>query len=831
MNALTDFIKTSLYPALFSRADIAFPDMRLQQYKGGWATSLKLDGSTSSPARKDKCVITRNQPTRILEQGGESKDLLSLWMERNNKTSTFEAVEALSRQIGIAPPERQSSEQWDKFCKEVEAREKHLTKMRRAIQDPAQGAEVIEYLRSHRGYSEEYIAKLIEWGIGCLTPEIASQMGDTLPRSVNTAKHQMAIPYYSGGKLYGFIFRDISGTLSGGDKYRFTYGLQKKANLFGLTGLKLSGNRDKDRTLTIVEGQLDALHAQLCGMENVVATGGVALSEESLLEAKNRGVEQVVLILDTEGDQTKDAQRDKDRERALMTIHRAGMEGFIVLLPSEGGKMDIDSYLNTHSMEQLEEVIERKERACMFLYAQLQAEAWAKFQAQKQHEVWDEINISDFKRKVLNLLSHSITSPTYRDAIIREVSAFTQGSITREALKEEADAICRAKEIEKHSDETKKLTEQASILAKAGKAEEALELLSKGLPRLSQMKRETEFSSLLNNPTEADFRAELQNKKEGIPTSYTFAKGGETEVFTIPSGAITLVCAPTSHGKSTLLQNLSLQVAQNGKDGEVIYFTFEEEESSVKLQMINKYINREITHETYKKSLNKTFNNMSTLQIYGKTGDLTYAKTEVRELLAKRWSEFFNLPIRIYRKNWDARKLRDAIAYLCKQTKVKAVFIDYIQLLRLEGYKGERRSELCDICNLFNTLAIDLSLPIVMATQLNRKAGSPLDMHAQNIAESADIERYANTLICLWNSSFKSTTESASTAKELESHQTKHGYTLGTAGKIYVKIAKNRGGIVGLEGTLDYNGNTGVMTQTKTDPLGNTFKTKSPFGL
>lgn len=826
MNSLTDFINHSLYPALFPRVDVVFPEMRLQQYKGGWATTLKLDGSPSSPARKDKCVITRNHPTRILEQGGESKDLLTLWMEHNNVTATFEAVEALSRQLGIAPPERQSSEQWDKLCKEVEVREGHLSKMRKAIQDPAQGAEVIEYLRTQRGYSDDYIAKLMEWGIGCLTPEIASQMGDTLPRSVDPRKHQMAIPYYSGGRLYGFIFRDISGTLSGGDKYRFTYGLQKKANLFGLTGLKLSGNREKDRTLTIVEGQLDALHAQLCGMENVVATGGVALSEEALLEAKKRGVERVVLILDTEGDQAKDAQRDKDRERALMTIHRAGMEGFIVLLPSEGGKMDIDSYLNTHSMEQLEEVIEYKESAPIFLYAQLQEEALARIKAQKQQEVWDELNISDFKHKVLNLLSDSITSPIYKDVICREVSNFTNGHITRESLMEEADAICIAKEIERHSDETKKLTEQASVLAKAGKAEEALELLSKGLPRLSQMKRETEFSSLLNAPTEADFRAELQNKKDGIPTSYTFAKDGETEVFTLPSGAITLVCAPTSHGKSTLLQNLALQLAQNGNEGAVIYFTFEEEESSVKLQMINKYINAEITRQY----AGKRYNNMTTLQEYGKTGSTQYVRGEALERLQTGWKEFFNLPIRIYRKNWNARKLRDAIAYLCKQTKVKAVFIDYIQLLRLEGYKGERRSELCDICDLFNTLAIDFSLPIVMATQLNRKAGSPLDMHAQNIAESADIERYANTLICLWNSAFNLTTESTAKTKDIETHQTKHGYTLGTAGKIYVKIAKNRGGIVGLEGTLDYNGNTGVMTQTKTaDPLGGTSNNKSYF--
>lgn len=817
MNSLTDFIKYTLYPALFARADVAFPAYHLTQYRGGWKTSLKLDRSQTS--RHDKSVITRSHPNRILEQGGESKDLLSLWMEEGNYSSTFEAVEALCRQIGITPPERQSSEEWEKFCKEQEARERLLTKMRKAISDPEQGARTLDYLRNKRGYTEDYISKLIEWGVGCLTPEVAREMGDSLPYSLQIDKHQFALPYYSGSRLYGFIFRDITGTLDGGEKYRFTSGLKKKAHLFGLTGLKLTGNKEKDRTLTIVEGQLDALHAQLEGLENVVATGGVALSPEALQEAKQRGVERVVLILDTEGDATKDAQRDKDRAKALRAIHAAGLEGFIVTLPTEGGKVDVDSYLNSHDIHQLEAVIETAESAPLFLLRLLEEEALEKIKEQEQQEIWAEQNISDFRRSVLSLLTDSITRPTDRDRIYKEVSDFSQGAITADAIKEEADAIRAVEDSKRHAEETRKITEQASNLAKADKAEEALELLSKELPRLSQMKRETEFSSLLTTPTEQDFREEMQRKKEGLQTSYTFEKNGEREVFTLPSGAITLVCAPTSHGKSTLLQNLALQLAQDGKEGAVLYFTFEEEESSIKLQMLNKYLNVEITRQ-YE---GKKFNNLTTLTEYYRTGSTQYVRGAAADRLKEGEPLFFSLltsgKIRVYRKNWNAAKLRDAISYLCKQIKVKAVFIDYIQLLRLDGWRGERRAELCNICDLFNNLAIDYSLPIVMAAQLNRDAASPLEMHAQNLAESADIERYANTILCLWNSSFKPTTRSKAEDKELTDLQTRFNFTLGTGGKVYAKVTKNRGGVVGLEGTLDYNGNTGVMSQTS-DPLG-----------
>lgn len=814
MNSLTDFIKTSLYPALFSRVDIAFPEYRLQSYRGGWGTALKLDLTPSNPHRADKCVITRTHPTRILEQGGESKDLLSLFMERNNyqQNQIFEAVEALCGLIGITPPEKQSSEEWEQFCREVERREQLLSRMKKALSDPATGAEVKEYLQTKRGYTEAYISKLVEWGVGCLTPEIAQEMGDSLPRSVQLDKHKFALPYYSGGRLYGFIFRDITGTLAGGDKYRYTYGKGwKQANLFGLTGLHLSGDREKDRTLTIVEGQLDALHAQLEGLENVVATGGVTLSIEALTEAKKKGVKRVVLILDTEAEESKNAQRDRDRAKALRTIHAAGLEGFIVTLPSDGGKTDVDSYLNHHSIAELEAIIETAESAPLFLYRLLEDEALAKYNAQQQKEQWAEQNISDYKQNILQLLTDPITRPTDRDRIYKAVSDFTNGGITPDSIKEEAEAKLEAQAIEQHREETKKITEQASTLAKAGRAEEAMELLHKELPKLSQMRREAEFCNLLHTPTEADFRAEMKRKKEGLHTPYTLEKAGEKEPLLLPSGAITLICAPTSHGKSTLLQNLALCTAQDGNEGAVLYFTFEEEASSVKLQMLNKYLNVTITKE-YKHN-----NNLRTLAEYYRTDSTQYVRGDAQERLMSGQKEFFSLmttgKLRVYRENYGATKLRDAIKYLCKQIKVKAVFIDYIQLLRLEGYKGDRRSELCNICDLFNNLAIDNTLPIVMAAQLNRDAASPLEMHNQNIAESADIERYANTILSLWNSAFTATTKSKTDDKELEKLQAAKNFTLGTGGKIYVKLTKNRGGAVGLEAVLEYDGNKGVISQ------------------
>lgn len=803
MNTLTDFIDNQLYPALFSRLDRAFPSYKFDSYRGGWASRFKLDGTEPKEPRRDKCVVTSRYPSRIMEQGGESKDLLSLWMEQGHYSNTFEAVVALCNQIGILPPERTNPEEWEKRQREIEKRESLYSKMREALKSSKEGLDLIyDYLSKSRGYSYEYIDKLINWGIGYLTPEIAEEGREFIPHYLDITKHKLVFPYYSGGDLYGFIFRDVTGTAT--KKYLFSAGLKKA--LFGLTGLKLTGDREKDRTIIVVEGQLDALHAQLEGLDNVVAAGGVNLSTEALLEAQKRGVESVVVILDTEDNPKSNKARQRNRETALRLIASLGMRGYTCTLPStEGEKMDVDSFLNSHPIEELEAEIEKAQSTPLFLYDRLEEKYWEKYQNQKQEEVWKETDKQDYINDLITLLSDPLIKPTDREEILRKANQFA--GVDENALREEADKIRAVKEQELHAAKTREVLEQASLLAKAGRAEDALEYASKELPKLSQMQRESKFEKMLSRPSFAEFKQRMRNQKVGIKTPYIFRKDREEEVFMLPTGATTLVCAPTSHGKSTMLQNLALQLAKNGEEGVVLYFTFEEEEDAVRMQFLNKFLNLTITKG----------NNLRTLKDYYSSGDTQYFRREAIDDFKKGESEFEAFMdagnLEIFRENWDAIELKEAITFFNKHKKIKAVFIDYIQLLKINGFKGDRRLELSDISKMFNELAIDLSLPIILAAQLNRDAGSPLDMHAQNLAESADIERYANTILTLWNSSFKPTTKKSADSKDLKKFE-ENIMLLGTGGSIYAKIIKNRGGLVGVEGVLNYDGNTGIIAQT-----------------
>ena len=156
-----------------------------------------------------------------------------------------------------------------------------------------------------------------------------------------------------------------------------------------------------------------------------------------------------------------------------------------------------------------------------------------------------------------------------------------------------------------------------------------------------------------------------------------------------------------------------------------------------------------------------------------------------------------------------AKELVEAIRYLNTERKVKAVFIDYIQLLYTAGNNKQRYEELKDICNSLKALSIELSVPLVIGAQARREVKSPTDIASQQISDASDIEKIANKILFLWNGAFKSMKDDA---RALEQWQ-KDNFELGDRCKIYAKLVKNRGGNVNIDTVLNFDGNTGLITQ------------------
>ena len=309
-----------------------------------------------------------------------------------------------------------------------------------------------------------------------------------------------------------------------------------------------------------------------------------------------------------------------------------------------------------------------------------------------------------------------------------------------------------------------------------------------------------------------DLQKEVSRKKEGIKTGYYFKGRRRTEELILSPG-LSLVCGKSSHGKTRLLQNLALRIVEDtAPDGVVLFFAFEEDYPEVIVQFANLQTN--IPHLSQYESTDNT----EVLRDYFQTGTLNKSPERTRQTALPRLEMFKEIQssgrLRVYYSP-DLRSgdLCNLLEYLSSTLPVKAVFLDYVQAIYKEGYRKERREELREICKELNKTSKDLDIPFILSAQLNRETPSPTSMSGDNIAESADITRYADTILCLWNSAFSNDVKDKD--RYLESKDYKfladRGFTLGEEGKLYCILTKNRGGTPYVDAVLDFVGETGSI--------------------
>lgn len=817
-SALYDF-RERLYSALFDRMNIVFPVMKFAPYRGGWASPLKLNGTPPRCPRKDKCIITSKVKHRILEQGGESVDLITFYKGLYGIKEDMAAIKEIAQIIGLQLPEDIDSESYRQWKEKQEGLEKAAIKMKSDLYTDG-GRATLNYLKG-RGYDDDFISYA---EFGYCSPETArtlsplfsytgkdGQRRNGLPYGVGDS-YVLAFPYRSGSKILGFIFRHLNAT--DGDKYRDAFisaKASKKYHLFGLTSLSPIGAGEWDKTITIVEGEIDALRAQYAGCTNVVAASGGCIYTEALTEAKKIGATGVNILFDR-GEQGT----DKKIAKAIDTIKATGLTPYVITLPQQADeKVDPDSFINAYGGEAFVQAVKDPQPASLWKFDKLASEMQVIEQDTGQITY---PNFEEFKRRTIALANTA--APVDRDMIFSNFSNMWEGGfqITKEAMTAEADRLKEMEDSHRQQNEATTLFSQAYQLAKDGKVGEAFSLLKEKQPDVERMSSATEFAKLLLLPTPDSIINDLKKQPDGIPTEFAFGVGDRRERFILPSGALTYICAPTSHGKSTLLYNLALQLLRAPGEGDVLFFTFEESREAKITDILNVYTGEALSR-----------NNRRTIASHYR-GKGSYFIPGKEAVFAQKASEFFNLlskgKLRVYYEDYDSTKLIEAIRYLSRQIKVKAVFIDYIQLLRTAGSRLQRKDELQEICRQLMKLSIEVAAPFVLGAQLNREAYSPVEMTAHNIREAADIEHSANVVMLLWNS--VNPPEPRSSAYYIDKNKgtlsreaqalASRGFTIGTGGKLYAKLAKNRGGEKNIDAVFDFDGNTGRITQPDYSP-------------
>lgn len=812
---LTYFIQSELYPAMWDNIPRIFPEMQFTRKGNKWCSRLHNDGTTPTHPAEDKSVITSRVPSNVYDQSRGPKDLLTLYMEFNGLSSTWAAVEQICNIIGLTPPKQDpaAEDMHRKAAARRSALERSLERQKRALFSPA-GAEVLAYLRNVRGWTDEEI-KTAE--LGFISTREAAEI--SAQRSVGEY-YTLSIPLRSMGSLYGFKFRTIrkDGT---GNKYAYLYGTSKKDNLYNLTALKQRGGR-----MVVVEGELDALRASVKGVENVVASSGGSLTEELLQRAIDMGITRVVLLFD------KDKAGQAFTVKTIQNAYKKKVSVCVATFPEgevlPNGKPihDVDEYLTVHTAEELRGLIDAATMGGKYLLYEMINNAVANGKGitvlcedgVTRNALTDEQQLA--LRDEVITLAMQIPDEVERGIVYREYAECgADVGITEDAIRCVVDRRRAEENILLQERKTATAVREIAQLQAQGDTAATIAKMEETVATLKEYQGEERFTDLLRVPTRAQRVARFRDVPKALNTSYQFTEngGGVPLRLTLPAGALTMIAAPTSHGKSTLLRNLALDVVGQEEGKSVLYFTFEESEEDVLAQFVNTHINKRLH------AVSKEHSQTESIAEYYRTGEAAYIGGSNAEITREefiRQDAYFHShylesgKLRLFYRDYNLEALIEALEFAVKHIPTAAIFIDYIQILRSQKYnKSPRTEQLKEACISLKDFAVKYRVPVILAAQLNREARTPLRMDNSQMAESSDIEKAANTIVCVWNSQFKSQAygskgkDEEEDVKELEGK----GFTLGKGGKVLIKLTKRRGHRVGLYSILDFEGHTGKI--------------------
>jgi DNA primase catalytic core len=786
MSNITDWIKTELYPTLYKSIDTALPEHEFKRYSGGWRSKTYLDSSPHKD-RLDKTVISKKAPGYILEQGGETLSLVDYVMRRDN-LEFIPAVETLAKAVGLQLPKGEIDlNTYQKDKEQITLLESCNSYFTYCLENSKGADEVRAYLSS-RGYSDEdvkamelgYIPdqdKLIKY---LLSKEYSQTLIDEVVK-LNIgigSTHKLTIPYRSGGSIKGFKFRTVGEATP---KYLNSTGLDRLGGFFNLLGIK------GDKDLVIVEGELDSLSATARGVENIVATGGSSISSDQVKDAIKRGAKSFSLCLDTEPG--KEEETAKRVTSAIEVILGEGVNRvYIVTLPDlGGGKTDPDRLIKERGVEAFKDAI----RGALPYY-----EYYLQELLNKYAKIEDEVGLKpkDIDKLLDEVveLSYKIPEATDRDRfkkLFTSLEAIKELGITEESLSITVDRLTSSKNKELRDKELKKLLLEATQLQTKGDTDKALEILNNGV-------KETITKGAIDLlPPPLNFNS-LLDEIATLPPAYKTGYSSLDKFIGFTPGAITLIAGRPSHGKTTFMFNLLLEMSRQYPEEVFYFFTYEEPVKNISIKLLNRLIATDLS-QYYReiKDLSKP-TNYEFLKSYIKARrtdiqPIEEGKIKLQELIDSQ-------RLKVIDKNYSVEELYNLILYLNKKERIGGVFIDYIQRMRTDRKTQDKRTEIAHISDQVLQIAKDSGLPLILGAQLNRATNQKPTL--ENLKEAGNLEEDANTVLSVYNES-------------RERDESSEGETLKGAREVEleIKALKNREGEVNQTATLLFDKYTGVI--------------------
>jgi len=616
-----------------------------------------------------------------------------------------------------------------------------------------EGRAVLEDLKG-RGYTEQEVAgmelglfpspaKLKAYLVNTVNPvDTVYSLGLTVKGLGET--HKLVIPYRDpAGRLKGFLIRAIDPKVK--PKYLFSAGLEKDT-LFNLHRARAGGRGE----FILVEGYLDALIATERGLSGVVAIGGADLTQRQLETALHYGAKRFTLALDN------DPAGQDGTERTLDLLDGQSIPGFVVALPQD--YKDPDELIKARGIEPFKQLVER-------------AESEGNWRAQRLLGKHD-LTIAKERRAVLDQAidtANGIDPINAQDLLdkVREAAGIGENLfepyLAERRLRQDQERLRQGYQ---------GLLRDGERLLADGKLEDVERLIEEQGREL----RAKATTRTVRPYRLSDLQAEITQTAPGLRTGYPSLD----RLVAIPQAAITIVAGRPSHGKTTALLNLMINMTRDYQDKTFVLFSYEEQRRQIGLKLL----------DILSGAVLDSARNLRELEDYLRAGKTDNEKIEQgKEELGKLLDTG---RILLIEEPYTVEDLADTLTALSGQFSIGAVLIDYIQKVKIRGKFPTRQVELQRISERILETAKSLSLPVILGAQLGRDPNRTDKVRLDNLREAGDIEQDANLVLGLFNPAMEKAQAEGEWLKDPEVD-------------LKVTVLKNRNGAVNEDMLLRFN--------------------------
>ena len=512
-----------------------------------------------------------------------------------------------------------------------------------------------------------------------------------------------------------------------------------------------------EKGVIVVEGHADALRLSAFGIKGVVAAGQGLLSGLHVAGLKAQGVEMVTLCFgQASPDGTGEVSDGEKAEKALEVLRKAGLQQFVIDPASLDPHGSPGQWLKERGADAFREL----------LTSRVYGSEWSWRRIVDSYNLLDREEWTRAKNEGFRV-AEGITDPSeqhfFLDTLRRDL-AFN-GDFFECALKEHLESQARKEREVGYRDLHR---EMGRLLQ-----EDNLDELDKTLEEKVRNLRTKAVSRVREPYTLGRLQEDMLQTPDALKTGYESLD----KLVGIPQGALTIVAARPSHGRTTFLMNLLLNMVAEREEQAFFFFSYKESRKWVALKLLNILSGKVIDEDRNLDLLERYIKGG-----YGSTPEIERGKIEFNLLTEKGRLWIIDEP-------YSVEDLADTFVHLSKRYNVGAIFIDSMQKIKAKGDHTSRQVELRGISERILETAKSLSVPIILGARVDRNPQRRGEVALEDLKEAGDIGQDAHLVLALYAEAVEKAIEDGTSLAE-------------SALDLKVKVLKNGNGHINQEAIL-----------------------------